>query len=80
MWSGGCGQVLPSAAVAFGTELSGIGSKVEIWSIRGRGSVPFGGEARLSPSGANKSARDLGVCFSCNVQVFGSSFSLSSID
>jgi hypothetical protein len=29
------------AAVAFGAELGGIGSNVQIWSFRGRGSVPF---------------------------------------
>ncbi|QDM27463.1 phospholipase [Tardiphaga sp. vice304] len=29
------------AAVAFGAELGGIGNNVQIWSFRGRGSVPF---------------------------------------
>jgi hypothetical protein len=29
------------AAVAFGAELGGIGSNIQIWSFRGRGSVPF---------------------------------------
>ena len=29
------------AAVAFGAELGGIGSNVQIWTLRGRTSVPF---------------------------------------
>jgi hypothetical protein len=30
-----------SAAVAFGAELGGLGANVQIWTFRGRASVPF---------------------------------------